>query len=397
VSSQGHALSGDYAAPAEFAAVEASAIPWYCFVVAFGVASVPIGALWDISWHLSIGRDSFWNPAHVMIYLGGALPGTVCGWLVLKNTFWPDPGERAATVSVWGFHGPVGAWVVIWGAFTMLLSAPFDNWWHNAYGLDVRIISLPHAILAQGTYATAIGALLLVVSWKNRTPSGNGLAVNMLVLFSCGVLLTKLTVFLTENCYPNSQHGAAFYGGCTRILPLYLIVAARVSKIKWSATWVSLIYMTIKMLMIWILPLFPSEPRLAPIYNPITHMAPPPFPLLLVVPAFGIDLIMQTVGSKRGFWRDTGLAFLLAAAFFFLLLAVQWPFSEFLLSKAAENRFFAGNAMWGYWDRLGPWCTQYWDEDNRLGIKSAVVAILTGGLMARISLWFGNWLSEVKR
>jgi hypothetical protein len=332
-----------------------------------------------------------------MIYLGGAVPGTVCGWLVLKNTFWPEPGERAATVSLWGFRGPVGAWVVIWGAFTMLLSAPFDNWWHNAYGLDVRIISPPHTVLALGTYATAIGALLLVLSWQNRAPPENRLAVNLLVLFSCGVLLTKLTVFLTENCYPNSQHGAAFYGGCTRILPLYLIVAARVSKIKWSATWVSLIYMTIKVLMVWILPLFPAEPRLAPIYNPIAHMAPPPFPLLLVVPAFGIDLIMQTVGRKRGFWRDTGLAVLLAAVFFFLLLAVQWPFSEFLLSKAAQNRFFAGNAMWGYPDRLGPWCTQFWDEQNRLGIKSSVVAILSGALVARIALWFGNWLSEVKR
>src|SRR5665213_1269707 len=169
VSSQSHPIQGEFAGPATVAA-----IPWYCYVVAFGVTCVPIGALWDISWHLSIGRDSFWNPAHVMIYLGGAVPGTVCGWLVLKNTFWPDPGERAATVGVWGFRGPLGAWVVIWGAFTMLLSAPFDNWWHNAYGLDVQIISLPHAVLAQGTYATAIGALLLVLSWQNRAPVGNG-------------------------------------------------------------------------------------------------------------------------------------------------------------------------------------------------------------------------------
>ena len=30
----------------------------------------------------------------------------------------------------------------------MLTSAPFDNWWHDAYGLDVKIISPPHMFLA---------------------------------------------------------------------------------------------------------------------------------------------------------------------------------------------------------------------------------------------------------
>jgi hypothetical protein len=151
------------------------------------------------------------------------------------------------------------------------------------------------------------------------------------------------------------------------------------------------------MAMVWILPLFPAVPKLAPIYNPLTHMAPPPFPMLLVVPAFGIDLVMQAAGRKRGFWRDTGLALILTVLFFFLLLAVEWPFSSFLLTKAARNAFFAGNAMWGYPDRLGGWCTRFWDPDERLGIKSSAVAILYGALMTRVALWFGNWLSEVKR
>jgi hypothetical protein len=358
---------------------------------------VPIGALWDISWHLSIGRDSFWNPAHMVIYLGGSIPGLVCGWLVLKNTFWDKPGDAAATVRVWSFRGPLGGWLVIWGAFMMILSAPFDNWWHNAYGLDVRIISPPHTVLALGTYATAIGALLLVVSWMNRAPPENRLAANLLVLFACGTLLTQLNVFLTEHSYPNSQHGADYYGICCRMLPLYLIVAARVSKIKWGATWVSLIYMTIKMVLIWVLPLFPAHPKLAPIYNPLTHMAPPPFPMLLVVPAFGIDLILQTAGRKRGFWRDTGVAVVLGVTFFLLLFAVEWPFSEFLLSPGARNHFFGGNAMWGYPDRLGSWCTEFWDPQNRLGVKSALIAIGGGAVASRLALWFGNWLSEVKR
>ena len=37
----------------------------------------------------------------------------------------------------------------------MIVSAPFDNWWHNAYGLDVRIISHPHMVLDPATSANA--------------------------------------------------------------------------------------------------------------------------------------------------------------------------------------------------------------------------------------------------
>ncbi|HEX3988516.1 MAG TPA: hypothetical protein VHZ30_03735, partial [Verrucomicrobiae bacterium] len=128
MSSQSHVFPATLVESTPSPTVTSASLPWYCYAVAFAVACVPLGALWDISWHLSIGRDSFWTPAHMMIYMGGSIPGMVCGWLVLKNTFWSDPREASATVSVWGFRGPVGAWLVIWGAFMMILSAPFDNW-----------------------------------------------------------------------------------------------------------------------------------------------------------------------------------------------------------------------------------------------------------------------------
>src|SRR5437868_2711242 len=72
--------------------------PWFIYVVVLAAACIPIGALWDISWHSTIGRDSFWTPAHIMIYLGGTLPGMCCGWLVLKTSFFGTSKERAASV-----------------------------------------------------------------------------------------------------------------------------------------------------------------------------------------------------------------------------------------------------------------------------------------------------------
>ena len=58
------------------------AVPWYLWAMAFASTSVIVGVTWDISWHRSIGRDSFWTPAHLAIYLGGIVAGLSCGWLV---------------------------------------------------------------------------------------------------------------------------------------------------------------------------------------------------------------------------------------------------------------------------------------------------------------------------
>ena len=124
-------------------------VPRYVAAALIAATSAKVGIIWDISWHRSIGRDTFWTPAHMAIYLGGVLAGTACGWLALRTTFSGVGAERDASVRFWGFRAPLGAWVCIWGALAMITSGPFDNWWHNAYGLDVKVLSPPHVILAQ--------------------------------------------------------------------------------------------------------------------------------------------------------------------------------------------------------------------------------------------------------
>src|SRR5438876_676875 len=136
--------------PSTHAIARGPGLPWYVAAGTIAATSAVVGVMWDISWHRSIGRDTFWTPAHLAIYLGGVLAGAACGWLVLRTTFSATVEEQAAGVTFWGFRGPLGAWVAIWGALAMLASGPFDNWWHNAYGLDVKVLSPPHVILALG-------------------------------------------------------------------------------------------------------------------------------------------------------------------------------------------------------------------------------------------------------
>jgi hypothetical protein len=379
---------------------QTAALPWYCYVMVFGAACIPIGALWDISWHSTIGRDTFWTPAHITTYLGGLLPGLTCGWLALKTHFYGTEQERARAVGFWGFRAPLGAWVTIWGAFTMLLSAPFDNWWHNAYGLDVQILSPPHAVLATGMFAVAVGVLLVMLSLQNFS-SDVGKGERWLFIFVVGVLLLMAAIFLTERSFPNLQHSSSFYRMSCLTYPLYLAAAARASKLRWPATIAAAIYMGLLLLMIWILPLFPAQPKLAPIYNPVDHMVPPTFPLLLIVPAIAIDLLVHWLSSKPDWLRDSLLAILLGIAFLTLFFATQWFFSKFLLSPAADNWFFSGSRFWPYTSTPGNWQHEFWENrpsrSDPVTLPTLVIALALGIVSARIGLAFGTWMSRVRR
>jgi hypothetical protein len=382
--------------PADLSSTER--LPWHCYAVVLGAACIPIGALWDISWHSTIGRDTFWTPAHILIYLGGLVPGLSSGWLILKATFSNSAYERASAVRFWGLHGPLGAWVTIWGTVAMLTSAPFDDWWHNTYGLDVEILSPPHTILALGMYAVAVGALLLVLSWQNRSAAFQSQRGSGLFVLAGGILLTMSTIIVTEKSFPNQQHGAIFYQASCAIYPLYLVIAATTSTLRWAATRVAAIYFGLVVSMLWILPLFSAQPKLAPIYNPVDHMVAPIFPLLLVVPALAIDWLLATFGKTRGRWRDWLLAAMLGAVFLLLFLAVQWNLAKFLLTPGAENWVFASDRHWPYFVRPGDWQHSFWrTEIDSLTPKALAIAWLLAVFKSRIALWIGSWMRKVRR
>jgi hypothetical protein len=372
---------------------------WPGLLLAFAASCITIGIIWDISWHETIGRDTFWTPAHMAIYLGGALGGCVGGWLAVQYTFLASPMERAASVRVFGARAPLGAWVAIWGAVAMITSGPFDNWWHNAYGLDVKIISPPHALLGLGMFGIIFGALLLVLTRQNRLPDGAG---SGLFVYVGGIFLVIAGVFVMEYTFPNMQHAAIFYQVCALTFPFRLVALGRAARTSWPVTRVAAVYILIECLMIWILPLFPAQPRLAPIFNPITHMVPPPFPLLLILPALVIDLVLRQVGAATG-WKRVALALVLGAVFLAVFVPVQWFFAKFLISPQADNWFFVGNRVWSYGNQLGDWTTRFWrvnpsDSDaNLLTLPAMSVAWALAAATSWLGLLLGGWMRKVQR
>jgi hypothetical protein len=373
---------------------------WPSVLLALATTSIVIGILWDISWHISIGRDTFWTPAHLAIHFGGVLGGCVGGWLALQHTFFRREEGRDSAVGIFGARAPLGAWVTMWGAVAMITSAPFDDWWHNAYGLDVKIISPPHVVLGIGMLAISLGALLLGVSHQNRA---NDAMADALFIYIGGIFLTLGSVFVTEVTIPNLQHAAMFYEACAATFTIRLVVLSVAGRISWPATRAAAVYLVLQGLMTWILPLFPAQPKLAPIFHPITHMVPPAFPLLLIFPALAIDAVLRKTGTDWSGWRRLALAAALGAAFVAFFSVAQWYFSSFLLSPAADNWFFAGNRFWGYASSPGDWARKFWrigpglphyDPFNGWAVTLSWI-FAAGG--AWLGLMWGGWMKRVRR
>src|SRR5436305_9231936 len=173
-------------------------VPWYLTAVLLAATSTVVGVIWDISWHRSIGRDTFWTPAHMAIYLCGVLAGVAYGYLILSTTFRKYAPLAESSVHILGLRAPLGAFIASWGGVAMLTSAPFDNWWHDAYGLDVKILSSPHLVLFLGIYSIIVGTLVLIAGHMNRTTGAQQVASRRLFLYVAGLALVAAATVILE-------------------------------------------------------------------------------------------------------------------------------------------------------------------------------------------------------
>ena len=369
-----------------------SRAPWSIYAVLFASLSVILGVIWDISWHRTIGRDTFWTPAHLAIYLGGIVAGLTCGFVALTTTFGGSETDRSAAVRFWGFRAPFGAWVCIWGAFAMVTSAPFDDWWHNAYGLDVKIISPPHMLLAAGIAAIQCGAMLMALAWQNRA-IGDRRHLGRLYLLGAGLLLLLVATVATEHTQRWGMHEAHFYQVSSAVFLFFIISAARASVARWPATTMVAVYTVLTLFMLILMPLFPAQPLLGPIYVQVDRFMPTDFPLLLIAPALALDLVMQRTGRRLNDWLFAAIA---SVVFVVVLLAVQWPFADFLMTPLARNWFFVSHRMPYSVDPVFQtrWYVLRPPDNLAVGLP---IALALGYASARCGLWWGNWMSRVQR
>jgi hypothetical protein len=315
---------------------------------------------------------------------------------VLTNSFFRPAGHDADGVRVWKFFtGPLGGWICIWGALAMLTSAPFDDWWHNAYGLDVQILSPPHSLLALGMFAIAMGAQVMAVSAQNT--QGESVSRSFVVSFAGGVMLSFAAILTSEYTYLEAQHDSTFYLIAAFVYVLAIVSSARSSQLRWPATTTAAVYTVIMAAQVWLFPLFPASPKLGPIGHEVTHMVPLAFPLLLIVPAFAIDLVLKRWGS----WSPWKLAPMVGITFLAVFVLVQWPFASLLATEVGRHPFFGGS--YAQYSAPAEWLVgpRGFNGDDGSALTTAWKVALFGSLLATLAarwgLARGDWLRQVKR
>jgi hypothetical protein len=297
----------------------------------------------------------------------------------------------------------------------MLTSAPFDNWWHGAYGLDVKIFSPPHTVLDSGILAVQVGGMVLVMGAKNRAHGALRDKLDRIALFLGAMMLALAMTVVWEYTYRVFLHSSRSYRAVSIVAPTVLVGVARASGRRWAASILAGIFSLYGMLMLWIFPLFPATPRLGPVYQHITHFVPMEFPLLLIAPAAALDFLWQrplanargsdagargAEVSNRDKWSQWLQAVAVGAVFLATFVAVEWPFATFLMSHASRNWFFGtryfpyfepptASAVLGRFVRADKTIGDFW-----LGMAEALVFAI---LSARLGLMCGNWLRRIRR
>jgi hypothetical protein len=374
---------------------EALSIPRALWLMVAGMTLALVGGTWDFAWHMSIGRDTMWVPPHIMVQVGGILVGIASAYVILATTLAGSASSLDASIQILGLRGPGGAFIALWGSVAIFASEPFDNWWHNAYGLDVKMITPPHSLLFLGSLAAKIGAMAWIASAMGRSMDALRGRLRWLFLFVGSLGLIQFAKLIIAATLTEDMHTAACYLAVAVFIPSILVATGWAAEHKWGCTIAAAIYTAIGLGSEWLLPLFPAQPKLGPVYHNVTHLIPIGFPLLLIVPAFVADLLLQKL-ERQSYWFK---AICVGPAFLLSFLAVQWPFANFLMSPASRNWVF-GTAYFAYGDPAGFLYDPYqFEAAEKSGafLLTMTITFVVAIVTTRFGLAWGNWMRRVRR
>lgn len=112
-------------------------------------------AQWDVSAHLLGMVETFFTPAHGLLYAG-------IGLVALANLqglrLWLAREDNPSYKSLF-----TGIRIAIIGTVLQLVAAPIDFWWHSTYGFDPYLFTPPHSLLIIGLVLGGLGMTVGIV------------------------------------------------------------------------------------------------------------------------------------------------------------------------------------------------------------------------------------------
>lgn len=253
---------------------------WGIGLATLGALAGPLGAHWDVAWHVDRGRETFWSPPHLVIYGGivAVLIALLAGVATLggpaRRALWRHPGLRFTLIA----------------SAVVLGSAPFDQAWHALFGLDVSIWSPPHLALLFGSAFSLLG---LAILQGERIAEGGGRLAQLLLfataLLVIGLFTHEFEYAILERWHVLQGRPPGLYPLASSILSaLILTAAARVGRRPGTASLVALIAWTLRILVSHVV--LPALGRTAP-------LLPPPW----LLPALALDgVLLLARGERRG-------------------------------------------------------------------------------------------------
>lgn len=280
-------------------------------VAAVGAFMASAGGYWDIAYHVNRGRESFWQPPHLLIYGGIVSTMLAVGVGLAWDRAAGRPNLRLIGARLREF--PMLRFAMV-AMVIQLSSAPFDEFWHATFGLDVSVWSPPHLFLIFGGMLTNLGLALMEADALRR---GLSTAWWRMVAFAAGALGVA-TPFLAEfefagipDWHISRTRPEALYAVVLALLAsLALGIAARGAR-RWGATAaMSLFYLWRAAILFILIPLVGQNPPLMP-------------PLALLPAALAFDWTVREAPHR---WRY-GLG---GCAFAAVLFALYLPLGAVL-------------------------------------------------------------------